>query len=69
MTQKLCKCFSHEGVEIYVVNGKLYFGEMTFTTAEGMCRISPEYLDYIFGSLWPFDNNLRNTLKSEKDFS
>lgn len=37
-------------VDFYEVNGKVYFGEMTFAHWSGMVPFVPEEWDYIFGS-------------------
>ena len=43
--RKLSKPFPEVRVDLYVVNGKLYFGEMTFTSLGGMMDFyTPEYL-------------------------
>lgn len=48
----LCKGFSHVRVDLYNVDGKIYFGEMTFTNASGYERIIPEEYDKILGDMW-----------------
>ena len=40
----------HVRVDFYEVNGKIYFGEMTFFHHSGMCAFDPEEWDYTFGS-------------------
>jgi hypothetical protein len=40
----------HARVDFYEVNGKLYFGEITFFHHNGMCPFEPEEWDYTFGS-------------------
>ena len=43
--RKLSKPFPEVRVDLYAVNGKLYFGEMTFTSLGGMMDFyTPEYL-------------------------
>ena len=46
----LCKEFAQVRVDFYVVDGKLYFGEMTFTDASGGSRIVPREMEYEIGS-------------------
>ena len=40
----------HVRVDFYDVNGKVYFGELTFYHWSGMKAFEPEKWDYIFGS-------------------
>ena len=49
---KLCKGFEHVRVDLYNVDGKIYFGEMTFTSASGYEKIIPEKYDLILGNMW-----------------
>lgn len=49
---KLCQGFPHVRVDLYNVDGKIYFGEMTFTNGSGMDRIIPEEYDRILGDMW-----------------
>lgn len=44
--------FSHVRVDLYNVDGRIYFGEMTFTNGCGFDKIVPEQYDYILGKLW-----------------
>ena len=48
----LCQGFAHVRVDFYNVDGKIYFGEMTFTNGSGLDRIVPEEFDYELGRLW-----------------
>lgn len=53
LTPKLCQAFDHVGVDLYDVNGKVYFGEMTFTNGNGFEEITPVEWGYklvIYGS-------------------
>lgn len=50
ISKDLSKEFPHVRVDLYEVNGKLYFGELTFFTASGACEFSPEKYDLIIGS-------------------
>lgn len=66
----LCQGFDHVRVDLYSVHEKVYFGEMTFTTASGLATITPSEFDYKLGELWEFDNDSiqekRNKLKDIK---
>ena len=49
---KLSKDFPHVRVDLYNVDGKIYFGEMTFTNGKGYETINPEKYDKQLGDLW-----------------
>lgn len=48
----LCEGFSHVRVDLYNVDGKIYFGEMTFTSGNGFSAISPEEYNLEIGKIW-----------------
>lgn len=50
LASKLSKGFPHVRVDFYEVDGKVYFGEMTFFHWSGMTPFVPEKWDYTFGS-------------------
>ena len=54
---KLCQDFSHVRVDLYDVDGKIYFGEMTFTYASGYSRLTPDEADLMLGDLWDVDTS------------
>lgn len=47
--RKLAAGFPHVRVDFYEIDGKLYFGEMTFTSASGQGAFTPEEYDRIYG--------------------
>ena len=50
LAKALCQGFSHVRVDFYVLNdGSIRFGEMTFTSASGMCKWDPPEYDLILG--------------------
>lgn len=53
---ELCQGFHHVRVDLYNVDGKIYFGEMTFTNSNGFAKIVPDEYDEILGSLWKLPN-------------
>ncbi len=55
----LSKGFAHVRVDLYNVNGEIYFGEMTFTNGSGLDRIIPEKYDRMLGDLWHIDTKQR----------
>lgn len=48
----LCKGFQHVRIDLYNVEGKIYFGEMTFTSGAGFEKITPKEFDKHLGELW-----------------
>lgn len=52
VAQMLSKGFAHVRVDLYNVEGNIYFGEMTFTNGSGLDRIIPEEYDKILGDMW-----------------
>lgn len=51
----LCEGFSHVRVDLYNVDGKIYFGEMTFTNGSGFSLIYPEIFNKKIGKIWSQD--------------
>lgn len=52
LAEILAEGFSHVRVDFYNINGKIYFGEMTFTTSSGMGLFEPDEFDEILGKEW-----------------
>ena len=50
LAKKLSTDIPHVRVDFYEVDGKVYFGEMTFFHFSGMVPFDPEDWDYTFGS-------------------
>lgn len=50
LAKKLSQNIPHVRVDFYEINGKVYFGEMTFFHFSGMVPFEPEEWDYTFGS-------------------
>ncbi len=50
LATKLSKGMPHVRVDFYEVNGKVYFGEFTFSHWGGLMPFEPEEWDYKFGS-------------------
>lgn len=48
----LSEGFSHVRVDLYNVDGRIYFGEMTFTNGSGFEKIEPFEKNLLLGSLW-----------------
>jgi hypothetical protein len=51
LSQKLSEHFAFVRVDFYEVNGRVYFGEMTFTPVSGITPIRPSQYDLILGEL------------------
>jgi len=49
IANQLCKGFIHVRVDLYNVDGKVYFGEMTFTNGSGLEGIYPETYEKYLG--------------------
>lgn len=53
----LCKPFQYVRVDLYQVDNKVYFGELTFFPAGGAPDFVPEEYDEIVGKMWQIENN------------
>ena len=62
----LCDSFDQVRVDFYLIEDKIYFGEMTFTGACGFSTFNPDEWDYKLGELWPFDNTVRKKVLAQK---
>lgn len=45
----LSQDFNFIRIDLYNVNGRIFWGELTFTPGDGMARLEPRELDYQFG--------------------
>lgn len=52
IAKQLSKPFKFVRVDLYFVNNKIYFGELTFVPAAGFQTYTNEEYDYKLGSLW-----------------
>lgn len=50
LTQTLAKDFPHVRIDLYSINGKIYFGEFTFYHFSGFEEFEPDSFDYDLGS-------------------
>ncbi len=65
---KLSRGFPHVRVDLYNIEGKIFFGEMTFTNMGGNGEFRPESFDYEMGG-WlklPAKMTLRQRIKIER---
>ena len=51
ISKVLSQGFPHVRIDLYNVNGKIYFGEMTFYHWSGIVPFEPEEWDYKFGDM------------------
>lgn len=52
IAKKLSKDFQQVRVDLYDADGKIYFGEMTFTSGSGLVPYIPDDIDYWLGNKW-----------------
>lgn len=55
LARVLSKGFSHVRVDLYNIEGRIYFGEMTFTNGGGMKYITSPEADLMLGQLWDLE--------------
>ena len=60
LSSLISKGIPHVRVDLYEVNGKVYFGEMTFFHWSGFVPFEPEEWDYKFGSWLSLPNRSRD---------
>lgn len=61
----LSKGFSHVRVDLYNIDGKIYFGEMTFTNGSGLDPIIPKEYDKVLGDYWKLPKNKDGKTKND----
>lgn len=52
LAKQLCRGFPHVRVDFYNIDGRIYFGEMTFTNSSGFEKIIPHEYNLMLGDLW-----------------
>lgn len=57
IAQDLSQNFSHVRVDLYNLDGTIYFSEMTFTSSAGYRLIEPEEANFEVGKLWDITNH------------
>ena len=58
IAERLLEGYSHVRVDLYNVDGKIFFGEMIFTTANGLFKYEPEEFDRILGNQWELNSGI-----------
>ena len=49
LAERLSSGFPHVRIDFYEINGKVFFGEITFFHFSGLMRFIPDDIDYVFG--------------------
>ena len=57
VTKKLSKDFPYVRVDLYNINGRIYFGELTFYPGSGYGSFVPDSFDYELGNLFSIKPN------------
>lgn len=52
LVEKLAKAFNYVRVDLYNLNGKIYFGELTHYPVSGMIKFEPQSFDFELGKYW-----------------
>jgi hypothetical protein len=52
VAKKLAENFSYVRVDLYNIDGQIYFGELTFTHGSGFEKFTPDNIDYEWGKYW-----------------
>ena len=52
IAQALSAPFPHVRVDLYNVQGKIYFGELTFYDGSGYMSFTPDSFDFDLGAMW-----------------
>lgn len=58
LAEKLSQGLPHVRVDLYEINGKVYFGELTFFHHSGMVPFEPQEWDYKFGEMIELPNKV-----------
>jgi hypothetical protein len=59
ISKKLSENIKHVRVDLYNINGKIYFGELTLTHFSGLKKFTPNKWDLIFGSWLELDKDAK----------
>ena len=52
LAEKIAKDFDYVRVDLYNINGKIYFGELTHYSASGRGKLEPSFFDFKLGKYW-----------------
>ena len=67
IAKKLSEDFDFVRVDLYEVDGKPYFGELTFTPGNGFSPFRPQKWDKIFGEPYILPKIEKQVMKNEKE--
>lgn len=67
IAKALSEGFDHVRVDLFIAEGKVYFGEMTFTNGSGLEFVTPQEWDGKLGELWNLDLTLRDRYKDNRN--
>lgn len=68
ISKKLSKIFTFVRVDLYSVNKKVYFGELTFTPGSGLAELKPLSAEYRLGELIDLSKYNKNKIKNNPNF-
>lgn len=57
VAKKLSANYPHVRVDLYSVEEKVYFGELTFYTSSGYIQFNPDSADFDIGGLFHLEGN------------
>lgn len=60
VAKQLSEGFPHVRVDLYNINGRIYFGELTFYDGSGYMRYNPDSFDYEIGSYFDISSFMEN---------
>ena len=49
LAKRMAEPFDHVRIDFYLCEGRIYFGEMTFSSSSGRKIMKPEYSDLMIG--------------------
>ena len=55
LAEKLAEAFDHVRVDLYNLNGKIYFGELTHYWGSGTVKYEPSSFDFELGKYWKIE--------------
>ena len=58
IAEELSKDFPHVRVDLYNINGKIIFGELTFFSGSGYYQFTPDEFDFILGDKFVLPNKM-----------
>lgn len=56
LVEKIGECFDFARIDMYLLNGEIFFGEITQCPANGFATFYPSSFDFELGELWQYDH-------------